>query len=267
MRRRPALNTYRLFISTVAVFYFILCGLAQSQPIPDYTILKTPGKIVIDGKLNEPGWQNIQFTSPFVLHTDGSAPVYQTKAKMLWDKKYLYIAFVMDDPDVWAKTKVWTDGPNKCLCREEVAEVFIDPDGDGSKYLEAEINPYGAVMDLWLEKEFKKGGKGDLAWSYKGLKIGITVQGTLNDSTDVDTGWICEMAFPFKDIAPTAPSLHFPPKPGESWRLNLYRYDYLRTPENKSELSAWSQTDKERGFHAPDRFGKVVFSGKKADKK
>jgi hypothetical protein len=258
------LKLHRFILSSTSMLLFlVISSYVLSQPIPEYSILKSSGKMVIDGKLDEPAWQNAPFTSPFVIYSDGSSPVLQTKAKMLWDANYLYIAFVMTDPDVWAKTKIWTDGPNKCLCREEVAEVFIDPDGDGLNYLEAEINPYGAVMDLWLDKESKKGGTTNLGWSYKGLKIGITVQGTLNDSTDVDTSWICEMAFPFKDIAPTSPSLHFPPKAGESWRLNLYRYDYLRIPANKSELSAWSQTDRERGFHAPDRFGKVLFSGKK----
>jgi hypothetical protein len=258
----------------VSLLRFVMAGCilavfstAQAQPIPEYTILKTPGKITVDGKLDEPGWQNAPFTSPFVVYSDGSTPKFPTRAKMLWDSKYLYIAFIMTDRDVWAITKSWVDDPTKCLCNEEVAEVFIDPDGDGLNYLEAEINPFGAVMDLWLDKEFKKGGHMDLAWSYKGLKIGITVQGTLNDSTDVDTGWICEMAFPFKDISPTSPSLHFPPQAGESWRLNLYRYDYLRIPEKRPELSAWSQTDRERGFHAPDRFGKAVFSNKTAGKK
>jgi hypothetical protein len=88
----------------------------------------------------------------------------------------------------------------------------------------------------------------------------------LNDSTDVDTGWTAEFAFPFSEIAPVAPYLSFPPKDGDKWRLNLYRYNYDRKTIKTPELSAWSQTDKERGFHAPDRFGKVTFSAKTAGK-
>ncbi len=118
-------------------------------------------------------------------------------------------------------------------------------------------------MDLRLDKEFSKGGTGDYRFTYQDLKIGISVQGTLNNQADADTSWTCEFAFPFSEIAPNAPSMSFPPKPGDVWRLNLYRYDYGRTTAKYNELSAWSQTDK-RGFHAPDKFGRVTFSSEVA---
>ncbi|MDP2984034.1 MAG: carbohydrate-binding family 9-like protein [Candidatus Latescibacter sp.] len=255
------ISFWRIISAGAIGFLFAVNGFAQMQPIPEYTILKAPDKIVIDGKLDEPGWKNAPFTAPFVVYTDASVPRFSTRAKLLWDDTYLYIAFVMNDSDVWAKTKVYDESNQKnCLCNEEVAEIYLDPDGDGLNYLETEINSYGAVMDLLLDKEFKKGGHMDLSWGWKGLKTGITIQGTLNDSTDVDKGWTCEFAFPFREIAPVAPSMNFPPKPGDTWHLNLYRYNYDRATIKYPELSAWSQTDRERGFHAPDRFGKVIFS-------
>ncbi len=248
-----------------------VAGGAAAQTINEYTVLRTPGKIAVDGKLNEPGWKAAPFTSPFVIYTSGAAPKQATRAQMLWDDKYLYIAFTMNDRDVWAATKKWEIG-DQCLCREEVAEVFIDPDGDGLNYLEAEINPYGALMALRLDKEFAKGGSGDYSWTYKKLGIGIGVDGTLNDSTDVDKNWVCELAFPFEEIAFSAPTRSFPPKDGEFWRINLYRYEYPRpTVKGSEELSAWNQTkwgdEKSRGFHAPDRFGKIIFSTKTAGKR
>lgn len=244
---------------------------ASAQIINEYTVLRTPGRITVDGRLDEPGWRSAASTVPFVIYNTGETPKYATEAKMLWDDQYLYIAFIMKDPDVWAAMKTWKVG-DPCLCREEVAEVFIDPDGDGEQYLEAEINPYGALMSLRLDREFAKGGTGDYSWSYKNLKIGIGVQGTLNDSTDVDTGWICELGFPFSEIAFTSPSLPFPPKSGTAWRINLYRYEYIRPlATNKPELSGWNRTkwtdtDKPRGFHAPDYFGRIIFSGTVAGK-
>lgn len=254
----------RLGKSFALIFFFFAAAVfAQPPALHEYTVVKTPVGITIDGNLNEPGWESAPLTEPFVIYTNAAAPRFPTQARMLWDDTYLYIAFVMTDHDVWGKTKVYIDDINTCLCHEEVAEIFIDPDGDGNDYLELEINPLGAVMDLKLEDEkLSKTGVADLGWSYKGLKVGIGVNGTLNDSTDVDQSWVLEIALPFEDIAPAAPALSFPPKPGDMWRINLYRYEYVRTPERMTELTAWNMTDLERGFHAPNRFGKIVFSGK-----
>jgi hypothetical protein len=255
-----------MILAVLVMTAFIAVEL-PAQSIREYTVKRAPQTVVVDGKLNDPGWEAVPFTETFVIYTNGAAVKLPTRCKMLWDNTYLYIAFVMDDPDVWGKTVVWSD-PKYCLCSEEVAEIFIDADGDGLNYLEAEINPLGAVMDLKMNKEFSKGGSGDYGWSYQNLKIGITVQGTINNQASPDTSWTCEFAFPFSEIAPTAPSMSFPPKPADTWRINLYRYDYGRdaggnTPNSLRELSAWNQTDT-RGFHAPDKFGRIIFSSEVA---
>ncbi|MDP2984907.1 MAG: sugar-binding protein [Candidatus Latescibacter sp.] len=249
----------RKLLSALVCFGFLWSVSTQAQDIKEYTVKRAPGPIVLDGKLNDPGWAEAPLTDKFIIYYNGNAAVYSTQAKMLWDNKYLYVGFINADKDVWAKTVVWTD-PKYCLCSEEVVEVFIDPDGDGLNYLEAEINPFKAVMDLQLNKEISKGGTLNYNFSYQDLKIGITFQGTFNDSTDVDTGWVAELAFPFAEIAQWAPTMNFPPKSGDMWRLNLYRYNYDRVNIKNPELSAWTQTDKARGFHAPDRFSRVFFS-------
>lgn len=249
---------YRL--TAIFLWFFMVAAVtAQTPEIREYIVKRTSGPITIDGKLSESGWQDAADTKDFVIYTDGSAPIFPTKAKMLWDNDYLYVAFIMTDRDVWGKMTSWHTG-DPCLCLEEVAEVFIDPDGDGYNYIEIEVNPLKTVMDLTMSKEYGSGGKGDFDWNLNGLKIGVWVDGTLNDSTDVDKKWVCELAFPFKEIAFCAPSKFFPPKSGDSWRLNLYRYEYGRIGDNLKELSAWNKTDAKRGFHAPDRFGRIVFS-------
>jgi len=53
-----------------------------------------------------------------------------------------------------------------------------------------------------------------------------------------------------------------PPNVGDRWRLNLYRYERLRTAgvaTGTIEYSAWSPVGR-IDFHAPDRFGIVVFA-------
>lgn len=243
----------------LCLLIFGCAGAVKKGDLHTYKIRKARSALTIDGKLDDADWKKAKLTDTFVIYTDGSAPKFQTQAKMLWDDEYLYIAFIMNDEDVWAEMKTWQPG-DKCLCSEEVAEVFIDPDGDGLMYTEIEINPFGTLMDLYLDKEFAKGGKANLEWQFKGLKIGVKVDGTLNKISDVDKKWICELALPFKTMAFTSSSRNFPPKNGDTWRLNLYRYNYDRKGDKLKELTAWNMTDNKRGFHAPDRFGHVVFT-------
>ena len=256
------IHIMRLFsLAVLGCSLFLFCPVVAhtETTLHEYTAKRAPGPIVIDGKLDDKGWSDAPLTEKFVIYTNGNPTVFPSQCKLLWDDTYLYIAFIMDDRDVWGTTTTWSN-PNYCLCSEEVAEVFIDPDGDGLNYLESEVNPLGAVMDLSLDKEFAKGGTGNYDFSYTGLKIGISVLGTLNNKADSDTSWVCELAFPFSDMAFSAPAMNFPPKSGDMWRINLYRYDYGRTTAKYTELSGWNQTDAKRGFHAPDRFGKVYFS-------
>jgi hypothetical protein len=237
----------------------VFAGVSMAQNINEYTVERTESPLQIDGKLNEPAWDKALLTGTFVIHSSGAPTMFPTQAKMLWDDQYLYIAFIMTDKDVWGEMTSWAPG-DKCLCGEEVAEVFIDPDGDGLNYIEVEINPLKTVMDLVMSKEYAAGGKADLTWKFDGLVVGVWVDGTLNDLNDTDTKWVCELALPFKTMAFCAPSMNFPPKNGVTWRLNLYRYDYGRTGKKITELSAWNMTDNKRGFHAPDRFGRIIFA-------
>ena len=92
------------------------------------------------------------------------------------------------------------------------------------------------------------------------MKSGIFIDGSVNDMSDADKKWVCELAFPFREMSFCAPSMNFPPNPGDEWRINLYRYEYGRMDRQFKELTAWNQTDAKRGFHAPDRFGKIIFS-------
>jgi hypothetical protein len=238
----------------VPLALLFLLNTVHAQPIPEYTIPKCAHPLTIDGKLTEPEWLAAPLTSKFVHIGDGSAARFSTQAKFLWDDQYLYIGFICDDPDVWATLK----NRDESLYKGEVVEIFCDPDGDGLNYIELEINPLGTIMDLTMTKAYSAGGKSDLSWKLN-LTAAISVDGTLNDSSDVDTKWYCEAALPFKELAFLAPSLHFPPKDGEAWRMLLARYDYERTGSKITEISAWSQTNSTT-FHVPERFGRTIFS-------
>ena len=241
-----------------AAILAMMCAFAgnvQAQGINEYVVKKAVLPITIDGRLSEPEWEATALTERFVYYVDGSATVLSTQGKMLWDEQYLYVAFICEDPDVWG-TYTNRDDP---LYNQEVVEFFIDPDGDSLNYIELEFSPKAVILDYLMSKPWSDGGKADDAWTYEGLEVAVWVDGTLNNQDDTDVKWVCECAMPFDTLAFIAPAMEFPPKDGDSWRLNLYRYDYGGADRKDTELSAWNQTDS-RGFHAPDKFGRVIFS-------
>ena len=247
------MKTKTLLILLISLIIFSNIG--QAQEIREYIVKKTSSTIEIDGLLNEPDWVNAGLTEKFVIYNTGAETRLSTQAKLLWDDTNLYISFTSEDPDVWGEMV----NHDSHLWNEEVVEVFCDPDGDGLQYLELQANPLGTKLDLVMSKAYSAGGSADFSWQLEDFKVGIGIKGTQNDLTDVDTLWICEMALPFQHLAFCAPTKNFPPLDGDQWRLLMTRYDYERTGSKRVEISAWNKLDN-RGFHAPDKFGRIIFS-------
>ncbi len=226
-----------------------------AQEIREYTVKRVGDAIEIDGRLDEASWQAAALSEEFVRYYDGAVTNLSTQAKFLWDDSYLYIGFICEDPDVWATFMNRDD----FLWNEEVVEILCDPDGNDLNYFEIQVNPLETLLDLTLDKPYYQGGTADFSWTVDSLFAGVHVAGTLNDSSDTDTSWTCEVAIPFDEIAFAGPTLNFPPIDGESWRILVTRYDYERGGEEYVEISAWNQTDS-RGFHVPEKFGRIIFS-------
>ena len=105
-----------------------------------------------------------------------------------------------------------------------VVEVFLMPDAAKKNYIELEVNPLGAMLDIYL-LDIRKSLQFE-SWNSAELKWAVQLIGTA-DGNPGDDAWICEIAFPLKD-AVTAPNL--PPKPGDTWLFNLNRVEAKPTP-------------------------------------
>jgi len=247
--------TPKLLIS-ISLTMFLFSLTSYSQHLEQYTVKKINSEIVIDGILDEDVWAQTLPTINFVILGDNqNAPNTATWAKMLWDENYLYVGFYCQDVHVWA-TYQDRDDP---LYKEDVVEVYIDPDADGKNYLEVEVNPLNTIFDLWLTKPWSEGGQGNTVWTMDGLSTAITVAGTVSNNSDQDTSWICEMALPFSEMQFAANTMNFPPLEGENWRFNMYRFDRSSTSGSNGEATGWSQTS--GGQHEPQNFGAIHFGG------
>ena len=236
---------------------------------------------VFNGKLEEGAWKRAAWTRAFEDIEGGTRPLprYETRAKMLWDENYFYVAAEMEEPDLWATY----DKHDMIVFHENDFEVFIDPDGDGREYYEIEINVIGTVFDLFLHRPYREGGPAEHGWDAGGLKWAIKADGTVNDPSDKDRGWVVELAIPWADLKPpltmengspwTMPPIreHLrpqgPPRSGEYWRVNFSRVQWdLETADGAYHKvdgrpeHNWTWTPQwEINMHVPERWGFVEF--------
>jgi hypothetical protein len=217
----------------------------QSTRVTVYEVSRTATPIMVDGKLDDLVWTKAPRFHDFLLNLDGSQSSYKTEARALYDDQFLYFSFRCVDDNIWA-TYMKRD---EHLWDEEVVEVFVQADPHQTSYIELEVNPLGTMLDIYL-LDIRKPLHYE-SWNSQRLKWGIQVLGTV-DGKNGDKEWTCEIALPMEDIV-TARNL--PPRPGDRWRLNLYRVEKLPTPA----LLAWSPTRKD-DFHLPGMFGEIVFT-------
>ncbi len=239
---------------------------ATTERMPkSYVCRSTSGAITIDGRLDAGEWDGADWTDDFV-DIEGDVkptPRFRTRAKMLYDEKYLYVAAYMDEPHVWATLTEH----DQIVFHDNDFEIFIDPNGDTEEYYEIEINPLETIFDLFLVKTYINGGPAKHEWDMTGMISAVSVDGTLNDSGDVDRGWSVEFALPWTTLAEFAHK-PAPPNVGDIWRINFSRVqwqhqldangDYMKVPDTPENNWVWSP-QYVINMHLPEHWGYLEF--------
>ena len=240
----------------------------EPQPAPEkYLVKRTSIPLKIDGK-PESAWGNAPWSASFVdIEGDKKpAPTFNTRIKMLYDDQFLYIFAEMEEPHLWGTLT----NRDAIIFRDNDFEVFLDPNNDQLQYFEYEINALGTVMDLFMPKPYKKGGKADLSWNSGGLQSAVLLDGTLNDNSDTDKGWTVELAIPFKDME--RPGRVHQPKPGDQWHINFSRVQWTMDKEGSGYVKRKGSNGKNLpesnwvwspqgviNMHVPEKWGVVTF--------
>jgi hypothetical protein len=188
-----------------------------------YVCYRTNQPVTIDGRIDEPAWQQAPWTELFV-DIEGNLrpkPYVETRARLMWDSSYLYVAAELKETDVWA----WLTERDAVIYHDNDFEVFIDPNMDAHEYYELELNALNTVWDLLLIKPYRDGGPAVNAWDIQGLKTAVAIQGTLNRPGDIDTGWTVEIAFPWTVLRECAHRTT-PPQEGDQWKINFSRVEW-----------------------------------------
>jgi len=203
-------------------FPLLIClALASAAAAADYECRWAAIPPKIDGKLDDPAWKNAQVIEDFTtgwLPEGQRKPPTATKARLLWDREYLYFSAEMEDWDVFANVTE-QDGPI-WLC--DVFELFFKPAKDKTGYYEFEVNAANAKLDMFMPSRGAGGYPRFAKERDFHIESAVEVRGTLNNWSDKDKGWTVEGRIPWRDFISTGGR----PAPGEVWQHALCRYDY-----------------------------------------
>ncbi len=235
-------------------------------------LLSTP--LAFDGKLDESAWAAAPWSESFV-DIEGPAretPRQQTRVKMLWDAANLYVGADLAERDLWATLTEH----DEIVYRDNDFEVFVDPDGDTREYYEIEVNAIGTIFDLYLPVPYRAGAKADHSWTAHGIRVAIHLDGTVNNSSDIDRGWQIEMAIPWSVFSPMKPAnggrtfqrVRKPPSAGDAWRINFSRVQWTLEKQGASYAKVagkpednWTWTPQWIvDMHVPQWWGVVKFA-------
>jgi|GEM_PF-86056 len=230
----------------------VFAVLELKRKVPQQVINRPDSPIRVDGRLDEAAWRNAETFGDFSFPWWTSGKQEQTAARMLWDDEFLYVAFQCDDAHVFAEQ---TEHDSRVYL-DDCVELFTAPDSRRpNDYFNIEMNVKGAILDR--HHPDGPGAPEVPNWNSQGIQIATTVNGTLNDDSDTDRGWILEAAIPFANFEHVTGRAH--PQDGDVWHLNLNRLGGQTNPQH----SQWSPGETEKpAFHRPEFFGRVAFSSR-----
>jgi uncharacterized repeat protein (TIGR03806 family) len=266
MRTHPAL-WLGMALLPVGLFLFLPSDRGKADVPPPPPLTKAPrtafecrwagSPITVDGKPDDAAWKNAQVIDTFYLPwlQEKARPARTgTKARLLWDREYLYFLAEMEDTDLYADVTEH----NGQTWDNDVFELFFKPAADKPGYYEFQVNAAGTVFDLFQPR---RGAGGLRRFGSKGefhVEAKVKLDGTLNKWTDTDKGWTVEGRIPWSDFLRTGGR----PNPGEKWKFALCRYDYsvdFDGPELSTCAPLKSLTHPD--FHHHEDYATLTFIG------
>ena len=209
------------------------------------------GPIKLDGVLDEAAWKRAPVLSDFAVYWQERKAKTATKARLLWDDKYLYFAAEMEDADLYADVKE----RNGITWENDVFELFFKPSAKKLAYYEFQVNARNTHLELFLPSRGAGGYRRFASAPPLGMESAVKLDGTLHDWRDRDRGWTVEGRIPWSAFRDTGGR----PAAGDRWRFALCRYDYSRTFE-QPELSSTAPLTRP-DFHRYEDYGELTFVG------
>ncbi len=180
-----------------------------------YTTNKADKIPVIDGSIDDEAWNIVDWGTDFVQKSpeEGVAPTYQTKFKIIYDSKYLYVAL-----------RAYDDEPDK------IEQRLTRRDGFAGDRINVIIDSYFDKRTAFVFTVTAAGVKGEEFVTQNGQNWDISWNPIWYTKAKIDDkGWTAEMKIPFSQ-------LRFGDSKEQIWGLNLNR-TFFRT----NERSLWQR--------------------------
>ncbi|RAW00334.1 DUF5916 domain-containing protein [Pseudochryseolinea flava] len=219
--------------ASLLTFLLLSChffAFAQTDSVRSYTTRQLIGDAPkIDGFINDPAWDQVPWSTEDFIQREpaaGKAPSVQTRFKILYDAKNLYVAFKNLDPE-----------PAKIVKRMSRRDGF---DGD---FVEINIDSYFDKRTAFSFTSSVSGVKGDEYVSNDGNDWDASWDPIWYMKTSInEEGWIAELRIPLSQ-------LRFADKEEHTWGINITRHFF-----RNQERSNWQ-------YIAPDAPGWVHLFG------
>ncbi|MBR4865274.1 MAG: hypothetical protein IKU11_01190 [Clostridia bacterium] len=169
-------------MKTILPYLLCLLSLPLLGQFNSYNLPKATGKIVIDGKLDEPDWKQKPLISAFRPFNVINSEIPQTSVWMLQEEEALVIAVeCMEEFPNALVTKAQHDGG---IWNDDHVEFFFDTAGERKSCVQILVNAKGVVADGIIARH---GEEPDWKWEC-GAEVKTSVQ---------SDRWLLEMRIPF----------------------------------------------------------------------
>lgn len=187
---------------------------------------------VLDGRVEPDEWKPAEEIPEFKENFNKTLKG-KTSGFIGHDDKYLYLAFICEEPIMGKITQNTLVGRDSAIYVNECIEIFLNPQADRSSFMQFIVDIVNQHYDAL----------GSDPYGFNPPWQSMVHKG--------ENFWSVEMAIPFTSLGVKSPTV------GEFWYAN-----FARERKAEEELSAWQPTF--GSFAAPGRFGMLVFDSFKA---
>lgn len=196
--------------------------------------------IVIDGRLDEPCYQQAAHVTRFVVASRPRETPPPTEAWMFWNAEGIHVAFAAGDRDIRAKPPTSNESD---VDEQDRVELFLWSGRRDDSYACVEIGARGAVHD-YLAHFYRRF---DSSWSPAGWKHAVAA---------TQDGYRVEAVLPAAEFE----KFGLEPRAGARWRLGLFRADFSTvSPARPPTWVTWVDAGTPQAdFHVAEAFGEMV---------
>jgi hypothetical protein len=206
---------------------------------------------------NSSYWKFAETINVSFFHPRSESTHPQTWCRVLYDTRFLYWSFVVNDRWVKAEFLAYQDP----VCNDSCVEFFVQP-VRGKGYFNFEVNCIGTMQLFYIEDPtrtetgFVKSTPvpvGDVA--------GIHIWSSIQDrpylpENQKPVRWRIDAAVPFSLFGHYVPGFTTP-SPGTEWRGNFFK---CADASSHPHWASWAPLGDELNFHVPQYFGSLCFA-------